>query len=323
MKKVYLVMYSTLLLAFACKEPKEKTTPSAELSKEESKVSFQNVIGAYVDAAYFKKDEGYDWVAIKVDTTSYKNYALQVSIRSRNAIKKPTCTLDGFATALNDSTFEIKKDVGTLRLQFNEDKLSILKDSDEAALFYYCSGGASLAGLYTKLQQSLDTTQIDQRSFVQNLRYDTLFFEVSGSISDRKKTVCIKPTGLELKNQEVQMAYEGNIVDAQITDLNQDDSPEILLFIKSAKDHSISVKGVSVNNRKSMSLFAFPDGFSDSLLTQSYKGYDQYEIKNDTVLRTFPEYQNGTPSGATYTLKYTLIDGEAMRSFKMVDFAKD
>jgi hypothetical protein len=111
-----------------------------------------DISGSYVSDSYFQKDEGYDWV--KVDISSSEKNGIVVAIRSRTDKKKPTCTFDGTLEYWKENLFICKTEQGNMLFQFDDSNLNIKEENpDEIAVLYYnCSGGGSLKGLYTKIQ---------------------------------------------------------------------------------------------------------------------------------------------------------------------------
>jgi hypothetical protein len=110
------------------------------------------ISGSYVSDSYFQKDKGYDW--IKVDISSSEKNGIVVAIRSRTDKKNPTCTFDGTLEYIKEDLFLCETEQGNMLFQFSDSNLDIKEENpDEIAVLYYnCSGGGSLKGLYTKIQ---------------------------------------------------------------------------------------------------------------------------------------------------------------------------
>ncbi len=117
-----------------------------------SKSVKSEISGSYVSDSYFQKDKGYDWV--KVDIESSEKNGIVVAIRSRTDKKKPTCTFDGTLEYLKEDQFICKTEQGNMIFQVSDSTLIIQEENRDkiAVLYYSCSGGASLKGLYTKIQ---------------------------------------------------------------------------------------------------------------------------------------------------------------------------
>ena len=113
----------------------------------------KTVIGDYANDGYERRLEGYDWIMVKV--RSHGSDQINIQIRARDDIKKPSCYFNGKATLLgqNDArgvVFETIANGSKMFLQFKNGKLTI-DSPNQYALNYFCSGGASLAGNYQRL----------------------------------------------------------------------------------------------------------------------------------------------------------------------------
>jgi len=126
-------------------------------------VSNNNILGDKVSADYASTDydkraQGYDWVGVMVRADGDRQ--IDIKVRSRSDIKKPTCHFDGKAILMGQDTahgtiFQSKVNDSTAFFQFKDDKL-IIDSPDKYALNYFCSGGGSLAGEYKKLAVGLE-----------------------------------------------------------------------------------------------------------------------------------------------------------------------
>ena len=126
-------------------------------------VSNNNILGDkvsadYATADYDKRAQGYDWVGVMVRADGDRQ--IDIRVRSRSDIKKPTCHFDGKATFMGQDTahgmiFQSKVNDSTAFFQFKDDTL-IIDSPDKYALNYFCSGGGSLAGEYKKLAVGLE-----------------------------------------------------------------------------------------------------------------------------------------------------------------------
>ena len=126
-------------------------------------VSNNNILGDkvsadYATADYDKRAQGYDWVGVMVRADGDRQ--IDIKVRSRSDIKKPTCHFDGKATLMGQDTahgtiFQAKVNDSTAFFQFKGDTL-VIDSSGKYALNYFCSGGGSLAGEYKKLAVGLE-----------------------------------------------------------------------------------------------------------------------------------------------------------------------
>ena len=122
------------------------------------KFSTDKVSADYATADYDKRAQGYDWVGVMVRADSDRQ--IDIKVRSRSDIKKPTCHFDGKATLMGQDTahgmiFQSKVNDSNTFFQFKDDTL-IIDSPDKYALNYFCSGGGSLAGEYKKLAEDLE-----------------------------------------------------------------------------------------------------------------------------------------------------------------------
>ena len=122
------------------------------------KFSTDKVSADYATADYDKRVQGYDWVGVMVRADSDRQ--IDIKVRSRSDIKKPTCHFDGKATLMGQDTahgtiFQAKVNDSNTFFQFKDDTL-IIDSPDKYALNYFCSGGGSLAGEYKKLAEDLE-----------------------------------------------------------------------------------------------------------------------------------------------------------------------
>lgn len=113
----------------------------------------QAVVGDYASKDYDKRQQGYDWVGVMVQPDGEAD--IDIKVRARSDIKKPSCHYEGKATLMGQDTahgviFQTIANDSVTFLQFKEGKLTI-DSQDKQALNYFCSGGATLAGDYQKL----------------------------------------------------------------------------------------------------------------------------------------------------------------------------
>ena len=118
----------------------------------------QAVVGDYADEGYEKRAQGYDWVGVMVRAES--DQQINIKVRARSDIKKPSCQFDGKATLMGQDDahgiiFQSKVNDSTAFFQFKDDKLTI-DSQDKYALNYFCSGGGTLVGDYQKLAGDLE-----------------------------------------------------------------------------------------------------------------------------------------------------------------------
>jgi len=288
------------------------------------KKSIQSFTGNYTSSDYAKRKEGYDWVAVTIREQT--DSSVHVAVRSRADKKKPTCTFDADAVLTNRDTLRARFEGKPILFAFSGDSLTIRAENtqDEGLLNYFCSGGGSVAGTYYKIEEPLDSVQIDHTIFRKSLSWNNFFFDIN--LTGNKLT--IQPVGLEKDNRIVEHEVLGTVVNAEIGDLNNDNFPEVMVYITSAGSGSYgSVIGYSVNNGKSMSQIYMPDITENQKANKGYMGHDEFAIVESSFNQRFPIYKpgdtNSNPTGGIRQIQYKLKDGENSRKLvidKIIEF---
>ncbi len=280
--------------------------------------------GDYANADYRQRDEGYDWVGVKVSDVG--NEQLLFKVRSRADKKKPTCTWDAKAYRQDDGVYYTVVDGKRILFTFSNDTLNIAPENpaDESVLYFYCSGGATVAGEYLKIDGQLDPAQVDSTVFSKVLILQGIGFNVTSVRKGPQTEVTVSPFGLEQKNRVETYMIDGYITGAEIEDLNADGSPELLIYTSSFGSGSYgNVLAFSVNNRKSLSMAYLPPVADNPTLNKGYMGHDEFRVVENYLVQRFPIYNEGdsnaNPTGGIRQITYTLEEGEAMRQFKVKD----
>ena len=131
---------------------------ASKLSATAVNPAVQAVIGDYASEDYAKRVEGYDWVGVMVQADG--NEQIDIKVRARSDVKKPTCQFDGKAMLIGQDDahgviFQSKVNDSTAFFQFKDDKLTI-DSQDKYALNAFCSGGGTIVGEYQKLAGRLE-----------------------------------------------------------------------------------------------------------------------------------------------------------------------
>lgn len=330
LKKHLSVFLLGCIILMGCKEAnnKEKTSEaSSEQSEEttghsataisaEQSATTAAIFGDYVSADYAKKNEGYDWVAVSV--VDLGDNKARIKVRSRADKKKPTCTFDAVANKSDETTYRSMVNGKAIRYTFAGDELTIAPDDSVAqgVLAFYCSGGATVSGTYTKIDGAIDASQVDQTLYSNVLMLQGIGFNISAVKNDGKNELTVTPFGLEIDNNPVTLEIEGGVVNAEIEDLNSDGSPEVLIYTQTADSNKYGdVYGFSTNNKKSMSQVYFPPISENDELSQGYQGHDEFAIVETSFAQRFPIFDGSNKTGKMRQIIYKLVDGEAMRSF--------
>lgn len=160
LKKILFVT-STALLVYSC-NTETKKQEDKENQAEQTVAQNDDFDWNYVNNSYNQRKEGYDWVAVIVSKES--DNQLKIAVRSRADKKKPTCTFEAIAQKLDENTYTSVVQDKKILFHFSDNSITIEteKKEDSGILNFYCSGGASIADTYIKINEQLDETQIDK-----------------------------------------------------------------------------------------------------------------------------------------------------------------
>ncbi len=317
--KTHYLIVSVFIIVIGCKNETKKTE---KVSIPEA-TEVLNVSGNYVSEDYSKRSEGYDWVSVAV--TEVKNNQLNISVRSRADKKEPSCTFDAVANKVDYQTYRTKINGKTILFAFTNGEISIDVESeeDEGLLYFYCSGGASIGGTYSKINEPLDHSQIDKTKFSKVLNLQGVGFNISSIEKDGKNTLTIFTFGLEEREYNETFNIDGEVViHTEVEDLNSDGSPELFIYTQSVGSGSYgNVYAFSVNNKKSMSAVYFQPTAENSNINKGYMGHDEFSLVENNLGQRFPIYKEGdtnaNPTSGTRQVLYKLVEGEAMRKLEV------
>jgi hypothetical protein len=151
-------------------------------------------------------------------------------------------------------------------------------------------------------------------SFQKELAHDDYRFTVqtNGSGTNRKLTLQAAKNSRDLLATSVMI--EGEVTDAITTNLNDDDYPELFIFVTGAGSGSYgSVVAYEFMNqgRRPLTMPAL-----SGPAAAGYMGQDVFRVEDDQLLRSFPVYRpddpNSTPSGGIRTVAYTMSSGKGL-----------
>ena len=312
-------MVLILFLIIGCKNETKKTN---KIKTIETLQEF-SASGNYVSEGYAKRSEGYDWVSVAIKEIDSNQ--LSISFRSRADKKKPTCIFDAVANKVDDKNYQAQIDGKTILFKFTNSEINISteKQEDLGLLYFYCSGGASIGGTYSKIDEPLDQVQIDKTTFSKVLNLQDIGFNISSIEKDDKNTLTIFTFGLAENEYKETFNIEGEVVvNAEVEDLNSDGSPELFIYTQSVGSGSYgNVYAFSVNNKKSMSKVYFQTTAENAKINQGYMGHDKFSLIENTLGQRFPIYKksdtNAEPTGGTRQVSYKLIEGEAIRKLEV------
>lgn len=315
-----IIIWFILFFVTGCTDNKEKDASKNVQELEE--FSNKNIFGNYVSSDYNKRNEGYDWISVNVTQKSLNS--IGIKIRSRADKKKPTCTFDAIAYLSSNNEYKALEQGKTILINFDNNSLRITpeKESDIGLFDFYCSGGGSFVGSYTKINETLDRSQIDPTIFSKYLELQGISFYISSIERDNATLLTVTPSGLEIVNRPETTKVYGIVTEAEVEDMNADGSPEVLVYVHSKGSGTYGdVIAYSVNNRKSMSRIYFQPVTENDEINPGYMGHDQFSLVENYLVQRFPIYKktdtNANPTGGIRQITYKLVDGEASRRFEV------
>ena len=158
--------------------------------------------------------------------------------------------------------------------------------------------------------------------FEQGLELLGIGFQVSSPNKNTGNTVRIVPSGLQIDNTPIEMEVSGQVVGAEVADLNVDHSPELYVYVRGpAPQQRGTLVAVSANNRKSLGFVNLPELSAHRGASSGYQGHDDMAVVEGRFVRRFPLYgEDGDPAkptGRTRQMQYKLAKGEASWVLKL------
>jgi hypothetical protein len=131
----------------------------------------------------------------------------------------------------------------------------------------------------------------------------------------------IKPIGFKNEGGEVQREIKGRVIAAEIDDLNQDNFPDLIIYIIESSGKMIPFT-VSSKDNEYMQPILFPDITNDMQLSKGYRGKDEYELLQGELWRKFPIFDSDTaikePTNKVRKIRYKVVAGDrGMLSYKV------
>ncbi|AUS06599.1 hypothetical protein [Pseudotamlana carrageenivorans] len=316
----FLILLLTVITLTSCKDNKgqnqtvEETNKVAEVEKPTAAAT-DNVSGNYITEDYIQRNEGYDWGAVIVNQIDENT--IYVKVRSRVDKKKATCTFDTKATKKSDGVYAANVSEKTVLFTFNDGNLNIGTENaeDETALYFYCSGGATFAGDYSKFDGELDPSQIDKTLYTKILRLQDIGFNVTAIHKGGETELTVNAFGLNENHGNPQVtSFKGDVVDAQVEDLDSDSSPEVVVFIENQGKGNVIA--FSTLKKSSMIPIYFPPVSENSKINEGYNGGDEFSLIETTLGQRFPV------GSKTRQVSYKLKNGEAGKLFEVTNISE-
>ncbi len=145
------------------------------------------------------------------------------------------------------------------------------------------------------------------------LAFEKIKFTITSPQSATANTFTIAPSGFTISNDTLTMNCEGIIIQSEVSDIDGDNAPELLVVTQSGPDKKGKAYVFSANKNKSMSMVSLPDFSTDVKNAKGYAGHDEFAFVESTFSHRFPLYENGNPLNKTRQFQYKLKPGEAMK----------
>lgn len=147
--------------------------------------------------------------------------------------------------------------------------------------------------------------------------YRDISFTVTSTEDDKGKVqFTVTPSGLSESNEPITMEASGRVVAILADDIDGDDSPEVAVITEAGPDPAREAHVFTTFAKKSLGQVNFPRVKEPGAFTH-YKGGDEYQFVENTFIRRFPLYENGSPNGKTRQLQFKLKPGEAMKQLML------
>jgi hypothetical protein len=135
-----------------------------------------------------------------------------------------------------------------------------------------------------------------------------------------RNVLSIKPIGFSNEAREVSLELKGRVMTAEIDDLNQDNFPDMIIFVIEATGKK-TLFCISSRNNESLQPIYFPDITNDMALSKGYRGLDEYELLQGVLFRQFPIFDADTtikiPTKRARRIMYKVETGDrGMLNFK-------
>jgi len=158
--------------------------------------------------------------------------------------------------------------------------------------------------------------------FEQRLELLGIGYQVSSPNKGAGNSVRIVPSGLQIDNTPIEMEVAGQVVGAEVADLNVDRSPELYVYVRGqSPEQRGTLVAVSANNRKSLGFVNLPELSEHRGASAGYRGHDDMAVVEGRFVRRFPLYGKdgdpAKPTGRTRQLQYKLAKGEASWVLKL------
>ena len=150
--------------------------------------------------------------------------------------------------------------------------------------------------------------------FHKTLNLQGISFQVHSSGEGSQQQLTITTTGAKPPIKPIRKTVNGQVVGAEVADLNNNGMPEIYVFVQGAGSGSYGeVVGFAVTKGSELSPITLPELTGAN--AQGYQGHDQFQVVESCLARRFPIYKpgdsNAKATGGQRQICYKLTAGEA------------
>lgn len=151
-------------------------------------------------------------------------------------------------------------------------------------------------------------------AFNQTLKLQGISFQVQSSGEGSEQQLTITTTGAKPPIKPIRRTVNGQVVGAEVADLNSNGLPEIYVFVQGAGSGSYGeVVAYAVMKGGELSPITLPELTGAN--ARGYQGHDQFQVVESCLARRFPIYKSGDsnakPTGGQRQICYKLQAGEA------------
>jgi hypothetical protein len=151
-------------------------------------------------------------------------------------------------------------------------------------------------------------------AFNQTLELQGISFQVQSSGEGSQQQLTINTKGAKSSIKPIRQTVNGQVVGAEVADLNANGLPEIYVFVQGAGSGSYGeVVAFAVIKGSELSPITLPELTGAN--AQGYQGHDQFQVVESCLARRFPIYKpgdsNAKSTGGQRQICYKLKAGEA------------
>jgi hypothetical protein len=151
-------------------------------------------------------------------------------------------------------------------------------------------------------------------AFNRTLKLQGLSFQVQSSGEGSQQQLTITTTGAKPPIKAIRQTVNGQVVGAEVADLNGNGLPEIYVFVQGTGSGSYG-ELVAYAAMKGTDLSSITLQDLSGATAQGYQGHDHFEVVESCLVRRFPIYKSGDSNakatGGQRQICYKLKAGEA------------